>query len=488
MKRRWVLRAVLVIAPLLVGASPAAAHPLGNATVNRAASVIVLPDELRISYVLDLAEIPAYAAILEMDTNADGRPSATEGAQWTAAQCDAAAAGMRVAVADQELAIVVGEDPQLSFPSGVGGLETLRLVCGLSAPFAASSEIRDLTLTDTADDGRRGWREITIAAGEGITLAMSDVPAVSPSDQLLTYPDDMLQSPVDVRVAHASFRSDTSGSGAPSSGSTGPALPPTATAPDAFVALLTGADTPMALVLALGLAAVIGAGHALSPGHGKALIAAYVVGSRGSLRRAGALGLAVAASHTIGVFVLGAIVLSASELLVPDRVVAWLSLSSGILVIMIGAATARRALARGSHGRRHAHDHGPGHDHGHDHGHASPGSPHDHGHPPLREVVTLGLAGGLVPSTSALIVLLVAVTTGRVVEGMALIGAFGLGMAVVLAGLAGATSVARNGLAGSPRLGASHSLRRVASVVPLASGAVIMVAGAAATIGAIGSL
>ena len=102
--------------------------------------------------------------------------------------------------------------------------------------------------------------------------------------------------------------------------------------------------------------------------------------------------------------------------------------------------------------------------------------------------MTLGLAGGLVPSTSALIVLLVAVTTGRVVEGMALIGAFGLGMAVVLAGLAGATSVARNGLADSPRLAASPSLRRVASAVPLASAAVIMVAGAAATIGAIGSL
>jgi ABC-type nickel/cobalt efflux system permease component RcnA len=212
-----------------------------------------------------------------------------------------------------------------------------------------------------------------------------------------------------------------------------------------------------------------------------------VVGSRGSLRRAGALGLAVAASHTIGVLVLGAIVLSASELLVPDRVVAWLSVSSGILVILIGATTAQRALAR----RTHDHGHGPGHspNHGHGHGHSTPGSyAAEAGHPPLREVAILGLAGGLVPSTSALIVLLVAVTTGRAVEGMALIGAFGLGMAVVLAGLAGATSLARNGLADSPRLAGNPRLRRVANVVPLASAAVIMVAGAAATIGAIGNL
>ena len=227
--------------------------------------------------------------------------------------------------------------------------------------------------------------------------------------------------------------------------------------------------------------------HALSPGHGKALIAAYLVGSRGTLRRAGALGLTVAVSHTMGVFVLGAIVLSASELLVPDRVVAWLSMASGILVILLGATTARRALVRRSHGHDHSHD--QGHDSGHQHDPATSGSHTvDHGHPPLREVVTLGLAGGLVPSTSALIVLLVAVTTGRVVEGMALIGAFGLGMAVVLAGLAGATSLARNGLADSPRLAASPSVRRIANAVPLASAAVIMVAGAAATIGAIGNL
>lgn len=488
MNPRRVLRAVLVGAALLAFASPAAAHPLGNATANRAVWVTVLPDELRITYVLDLAEIPAYAALLDMDVDADGRGSAAEQARWASATCDGAATALQIAVDDLSRPMAARDTPQLTFPPGVGGLETLRLVCPLTASLTPTGDIRALTVTDTADDGRRGWREVTIAAGEGITLAASDVPAISSSSLLTAYPHDMLQRPVDVRVARATFQADTSGSNAATPDTSGAASIPTATASDDPLAdLLTGADTPMAWLLALGLAAALGAAHALSPGHGKALIAAYLVGSRGTLRRAGALGLTVAVSHTMGVFVLGAIVLSASELLVPDRVVAWLSMASGILVILLGATTARRALVRRSHGHDHSHDHG--HDSGHQHDPATSGSHTvDHGHPPLREVVTLGLAGGLVPSTSALIVLLVAVTTGRVVEGMALIGAFGLGMAVVLAGLAGATSLARNGLADSPRLAASPSVRRIANAVPLASAAVIMVAGAAATIGAIGNL
>ena len=481
--RRRVLRAALVGAALMAFASPAAAHPLGNATANRAVSVTILPAELRITYVLDLAEIPAYAALLDMDLDTDGRQSETEQARWAAVECDLAAAALEVTVDDLPVPVEARDNPQLTFPPGVGGLQTLRLECQLGAPLTPTAEVQTLSVTDAADDGRRGWREMTIVAGEGVVLSTSDVPAVSPSNLLAAYPDDLLQSPVDVRVAHALFRPDTSGPDAATSGAAGAATAPAATAAgDPLADLLAGTDTPTAWLLALGLATALGAGHALSPGHGKALIAAYLVGSRGTLRRAGALGLAVAVSHTVGVFLLGAIVLSASELLVPDRVVAWLSMGSGVLVILLGMATARRALGRRS--QAHGHDH----DHDHDHDHAVPGLHAGHGHPPLREVVTLGLAGGLVPSTSALIVLLVAVTTGRVIEGMALIGAFGLGMAVVLAGLAGVMSLARNGLADSSPLTAKPNLRRLANAVPLASAAVITVAGAVATMGAIASL
>lgn len=481
MNRRRILRAALLGAALLAFASPAAAHPLGNATANRAVSVTVLPDELRIRYVLDLAEIPAYAALLDLDADLDGWASRSERSRWADARCQSAATALVVVVADRPLPVAAVGVPRLTFPPGVGGLETLRLDCSFAAPLAPRAAARTLTVTDTADDGRRGWREITVAAGEGAGLSASDVPAASPSALLTAYPDLALQSPMDVRVAHATILAPGESSADPSEAPQG-APGPSAGAPgDAFSDLLGRTDSPVAWLLALGLATALGAGHALSPGHGKALIAAYLVGSRGTARRAGALGLAVAGSHTVGVFILGAIVLYASELLVPERVVAWLSAASGVLVVLIGATTARRALRRRPHPGEG--DHGHGHGHGHDHGH-----PHEDGHPPLREVVTLGLAGGLVPSTSALIVLLVAVTTGRLAEGMALIGAFGLGMGVVLTGLAAVTSMARNGVADSRRLAASPRLRRIAAAVPLASAAGIMVAGAAATIGAIGGL
>ena len=224
--------------------------------------------------------------------------------------------------------------------------------------------------------------------------------------------------------------------------------------------LLDGGAAPWSWLLALAVAAGLGAAHAVSPGHGKALIAAYVIGSRGSLRRAAGLGLTVAASHTIGVFALGLIVLSATEVLVPDQVVAWLSVASGILVVGLGASVLDVPGAHGEVGcprrprtiirtrmgtitRTHI-------------------CPEHEGAPPpaAREFLTLGLVGGMVPSTSALLVLLVAVATGRVLEGLLLIAAFGLGMAVVLGGLAAVTGLARNGLAGAASGPGGSTVRR----------------------------
>jgi ABC-type nickel/cobalt efflux system permease component RcnA len=303
-----------------------------------------------------------------------------------------------------------------------------------------------------------------------------------------------LAAPPDVRVAEATF-AEASGTTAPGTTEPGAAEsdPPATSSPtDTLASLLAGANGPVALGLAALLAAGLGAAHALSPGHGKALIAAYLVGSRGTLRRAAGLGLTVAASHTIGVFVLGAIVLVASETILPERVVAWLSLASGIMVVGIGASVAVRAV-RGRHRSRvHGHQHPHSHSHNHPRDHDHPRLPGHHraadSRAALREVLTLGLVGGMVPSASALIVLLVAVTTGRVLEGMVLIGSFGVGMALVLAGLATATTIVRNGVADASRLAASPRLRQAGAALPLLSAVAIVAAGAAATIGAIGGL
>jgi nickel/cobalt exporter len=217
-------------------------------------------------------------------------------------------------------------------------------------------------------------------------------------------------------------------------------------------------------------------------------VAAYLVGSRGTVRQAMALGLTVAATHTAGVLVLGALVLVAGELFLPETVIAWLTIASGGMMAVLGAvllwnaAMSRRAR---DHGHSHSHDHSHSHEHGHSHDHAAsaPG-------PTLtvRSVALLGMAGGLVPSASALIVLLAAVTTGRLVFGLALIVAFGAGMAAVLGGLAVATTFARQWLGDRAPL-RQHGMVRVAiGLLPIGSGMVVLGIGLVIALGAAGRL
>jgi ABC-type nickel/cobalt efflux system permease component RcnA len=500
---RRLAAAAALAAGLLTVASPAAAHPLGNATVSRALAVEMARGEARIIAVVDMAEIPAFATILEIDTDGDGTLSAGERQAWAAAECRATVGEIMVAVDDRGVAVTATDAWELSFPPGIGELETLRLVCRFTAAIPDDGGRHRIAVVDRAEDGRRGWREVTIGATREVELLESDVPSVSPSALLTRYPDDLLTTPVDVRSGSASY--------GPASGAGSPVVaPPTGdgrpeAAPDPLADLVAAPRTPMGWLAALALAVGLGAAHALSPGHGKALIAAYAVGSRSTMGHAVGLGLSAAASHTIGVLVLGAIVLTAGELLVPERVVAWLSVASGVGVVLVGGMVAGRALrrparpGRGS-GHGHAHAHGDGeedhrhHHHGPDIGrdhHDHPGAAHDAPHPtrpPLHEIITLGLVGGAIPSTSALLVLLVAVATGQVVQGLLLILAFGGGMALVLGGLAAVTGLARSRLTRtSGRIG-RPAARRLAGAAPIASAVVIMAVGAVTAIGALGSL
>jgi ABC-type nickel/cobalt efflux system permease component RcnA len=173
--------------------------------------------------------------------------------------------------------------------------------------------------------------------------------------------------------------------------------------------------------LAALLAVALGCLHALAPGHGKTLMAAYVLGEDSRLRQLAALGLTVAATHTMGVLVLG-VAVSASTAVAPEAVLTGTSVASGVLLAVVGAGLLARRL-----GRRPAdhHDHAHGHDHPHGH----------HYHLPRAgswRVVGMGFAGGLVPSPSALVVLLGATALGRVWFGVLLVVAYGLGMAAAL--------------------------------------------------------
>jgi ABC-type nickel/cobalt efflux system permease component RcnA len=166
------------------------------------------------------------------------------------------------------------------------------------------------------------------------------------------------------------------------------------------------------------LAAFWGAAHALTPGHGKAIVAGYLVGTRGRPRDAVALGLIVTATHTIGVFALGIVTLALSAFVVPEQLYPWLTLSSGLLVVGVGASVLWRRLR---HRRQHAHGHNHHHhDHHHEHGYGRGG------------LLGVGIAAGLLPCPSALVVLLSAIALHRVGLGLVLILAFSAGLAATI--------------------------------------------------------
>jgi len=475
--RRLGVALALAVAAGLAVAGTALGHPLGNYTVNRAVAVTLAADAAAVRYTIDMAEIPAFATQQAMDTNGNGSVSPNEGRNWAQATCAAVGDALVMTLDGRNLIVMAAGDPVLTFPAGAGGLDTLRVECPFADAWTLPLGEHEITVADRTEDGHVGWREVTIATG-GWTILSSDVPAISPSTQLTAYPTDSLASPPAVRSGAATFRAD----GGPGSGTqvAAPASGPRATSNDPFAALITGELTLPVALLALLLAAGLGAVHALSPGHGKTLVAAYLIGSRGTLRQAAGLGMTVAVTHTLGVFALGGLTLAAGELFIPERVIGWLSVISGGLVAALGLVLVWRALLPGSRRAHHAHG-----EHAHPHPHSD-----DDVSPTVtrRGLVALGLAGGMVPSASALIVLLAAVSTGRLLFGLGLILAFGVGMAAVLAGLAAVTSLARAALVDRRGIGPSRWTRRMTGLLPVSSGIAVLVIGMVVTVAALGRI
>jgi ABC-type nickel/cobalt efflux system permease component RcnA len=206
--------------------------------------------------------------------------------------------------------------------------------------------------------------------------------------------------------------------------------------PDPFAALITAKDlSTQVIVLSLLLALGLGALHAVSPGHGKTLMAAYLVGTRGTLGQAVLLGLTVTVTHTLGVLMLGLATLVAAQYILPDRLYPWLTVGSGLLVIGMGIALVADRWHALQHARPHTHDEA------HRHRHGVFGREHSHLPTSLepglswQSLIGLGAVGGLVPSASALLLLLGAISLQRIPFGIVLIIVFGLGMAFVLVGV-----------------------------------------------------
>ncbi|HYY32026.1 MAG TPA: sulfite exporter TauE/SafE family protein, partial [Gaiellaceae bacterium] len=342
----------------------------------------------------------------------------------------------------------------LAHPPGAGGLRTTRLEIVLRGP--SLHHPSEVVYHDNNYRGRIGWKEIVVGAK-----------AHSVSDELRAYPKDLLSSPLDVtRVA--TRLGPTSGAATPPTLTRGPALQAPDRVADSGFARLIGRRHLSALVIVASLAAALfwGAAHALSPGHGKTIVTAYLVGSRGTPLHAALLGLVVTATHTVGVFALGLVTLTLSQFVVPDQLYPWLNLASGLLVVAVGATV---LLARLRHRFAHAREHA--HHHHHDHAAAAPLG--------WRSLLGVGISGGLLPCPSALVVLLGAISLHRVAFGLLLIVAFSAGLALSITGVGLLAVVAKRAFSRASFDG------RFVSLLPALSALVILAAGLAMTVRAL---
>jgi ABC-type nickel/cobalt efflux system permease component RcnA len=472
---------------LIPDTSPA--HPLGNFSISHYTGIQIAQDSIELRYVLDMAEIPTFQELQDTGLAPEVEHPSVQG--YLAQKTEALKAGLLLEVNDQRLALQAVSSAIL-FPPGAGGLPTLKLGVVYRTPLdpASADTLYSLHYRDSNFPGRAGWQEIVARTSAGITLIRSSVPDTDRSRALTDYPTDLLHSPPQVLAAQVLFRQETSpvavaalgapasltppfplGSGLSQQPLSSPAPPlqanKRATPQNAFTELVTTPQLSLGIVcLALAGAVGLGAFHALEPGHGKTVVAAYLVGTRGTARHALSLGLIVTATHTAGVYLLGVVTLYASRYVVPERLCPWLGLLSGLIIAGVGCALFLRRYAGGetahTYGHTHAagHTHAPGHTyaytHGHTHGHTpthhyshrhdlapDPASvhacgahSHHHSQPAetvsFRELLALGMTGGIVPCPSALVVLLSAIALQRIGFGLLLIIAFSVGLATVL--------------------------------------------------------
>ena len=442
--RRSVRRAMVLFALMIVAvswpATAASAHPLGNFTINLYSGIQVVPGEIRIDYVVDMAEIPTFQTMPSIDTNGDGTATAAEQAAWAETTAPTFVSNLTLTVDGAPVSLEI-RSATMRFRDGQGGLPILRFEGVFAGPVTRAGAI---VYRDENDADHIGWREITAVGEDGEAISGANVPTTSVSDALLAYPQDLLSSPLHVTSMHATFAPGVSiGSGDQTTAESATGSATEAARPGVDTSSFSSLVDNHGIVLVLlgfALAIAFGAWHALLPGHGKTLMAAYMVGSEAKVRQAVAVGSAVAVMHTASVLALGVLVISLEQTFRPETLYPWLGLLSGVVAIGLGAYLLIGRLSAWSEARQlQAHDasHAAGHDHLHVHS-DDPEHGHSHALPAgvsltsRRGLLALALAGGILPSPSALIVMLGAINAHRVGYGLGLIVAFSVGLALAL--------------------------------------------------------
>ncbi len=474
---------LLTLAPLRV----CFAHPMGNFSVNHYSKITLEKDGIRLEYFIDLAEIPTYQELQHYDVT-PGDAATTS--SFVAMRGEELERGLSLRV-DGAVLPLHTVSSGVVFPPGAGGLPTMKLgyVFHAEYPRAAGANAADLAYVDNNYPGHAGWKEIVVTGPHAFALT-SSAPRADRSAELSNYPTDMLNSapqdlaasahfnlpaaPAIVTATHipaAVVQSRHRSAPAPSLAAapqkdpraavrTRAALYPTApvtaspsapaapmhitanrqgTARNAFTELITTEHLSLWFLFAAAFISMgLGALHALEPGHGKTIVAAYLVGSRGTARHAMLLGLIVTAAHTASVFALGAITLYASRYILPEQLYPWLGVLSGLTIAALGGYMFLRRWT----GLDMEHTHAAGQMHGHwfsskksrdAEARIAPqaGAPKTVS---LAQLFTLGITGGIIPCPAALVVLLSAFALHRVGFGFFLITAFSVGLAAVLIG------------------------------------------------------
>jgi ABC-type nickel/cobalt efflux system permease component RcnA len=446
----------LVLVSLCLGRVQA--HPLGNFTINHLAAIAPDGDRLRVHYVLDIAEIPAFQIM-----HGAGGWDAARMRAWARDEADVVLSDLSIQANGTPVALHLLSQDAVTRP-GAGGLPTLYWTGDFeSALPSAGSQI--FVQDRVYADRRIGWKDIVLPG-------FSD-----PTDALRSYPSALIGSPrhndrasfalaANGRIANASVTGEDAGNSSAAS---------SIVRSSALSDLFSRADqTPWLVFLTVLAAFGLGALHALEPGHGKALLAFTLVGARATFKQAGILALALTVAHTFAVLLLGLVLFFAAGF-ATESLFTWITLISGAAIAIIGARSLANALRRvlpHAHGEAHSHshDHAHGHSHDHDHGHdhAIPGTAPLH----FRSAVIAAMSGGIAPCPAAIVVLLTALHLHRVGYGLCLIVIFSLGLAAVLTGVGMAV------VHGAAWLQKRSAFGRLSRLAPLLSAGVISLIGA----------
>ena len=474
-------RLLLIFIVLLSSVITAAAHPLGNFSVNQYTRIEIDKSQIHLRQVFDMAEIPTFQESSLIDTDKNGFLSDAELHVYLNKITPAYLQNLQLIVGGERADLTVNGS-KIWTEKGAGDLPTLKINWDIIAKIPSASGVVHLENRNYAD--RVGWNEIVATHSAGVNVFNSTAFGSGLTDELKAYPQESLNSPLRERSADLSFTTANIPAGATPlknrDGHIAAAVQIDRLSELIAVPVLTPAIAIFGLLLAFGF----GAMHAMSPGHGKTVVGAYLVGSRGTFKHAVFLGLTVTVTHTLGVFALGLITLFASNFVLPERIMPFLSFVSGLLVFFIGISLFKDRLygvLGWSEGGHHSHEDGHMHDdsgeHAHDgHTHTHGGTTHTHTPPKditWRSLLGLGISGGLLPCPSALVLMLSAISLGRIGYGLVLTVVFSFGLAATLTGV---------GLAflylGKIFGGTSVGKARIFKIVPVFSALVIACVGA----------